>query len=183
MTHLVNNLQPLIYHKTGRPGDIITFSEPEMLNFDKLPEGNDYCLVIERGDFPAIRKKIKNAKTPPRLKNIFFLASGGRCMTNQINFLPSKPSLDEIKLILFRIMTTDYGADISSIERLICCLTEEEKELLALVVAGNSVAEISVRLGLAPQAVYAGRTRLLSKLGMDSLSELVTSAAVLDLQH
>lgn len=181
MIHLINNIQPVAFHKTGKLCDVKTLNSPDELDLDSLSKEYEHCLVIERRDYPALKEKLKSTQTPPRFKSIFFLSSGGRSFTNQINFLPSKPSLEDIKRLLFKIMTTDYGADMGSIERHTCSLCEDEKHLLRLIIAEKSVAEIASTLKLTPQSIYASRTRLLAKLGMGSLAELVMSASILDL--
>jgi DNA-binding NarL/FixJ family response regulator len=60
-------------------------------------------------------------------------------------------------------------------------LTDREREVFTLVVAGRTNAEIAAALGVSPKTVDNHRTRLMEKLGMHSATELVRFAARHDL--
>jgi DNA-binding CsgD family transcriptional regulator len=55
-------------------------------------------------------------------------------------------------------------------------LTERERQLYHLLAEGNSNKEIAARLGLSLHTVETHRTRIMEKLGVHSIAELVLSA-------
>ena len=55
-------------------------------------------------------------------------------------------------------------------------LTAIEGEILKLVVEGKSNAKVAVLLGLSPRTVETYRARLMRKLGVDNLPDLVKYA-------
>jgi two-component system response regulator FixJ len=55
-------------------------------------------------------------------------------------------------------------------------LTAREREVLALVVAGKANKEIAADLGLSPKTVEVHRARVMSKMAVDSLAELIRVA-------
>jgi FixJ family two-component response regulator len=63
-----------------------------------------------------------------------------------------------------------------------CCatLTPREREIMALVVSGLLNKQIAARLGISEITVKAHRGRVMRKMGVDSLAELVRVAAALD---
>lgn len=183
MTHLINNLQPAILQKTGKLCDVITVNSPHQLDLSTLSTAAEYCLVIEREFFPAFNEMLITAKSAVAFKNVFFLSAGGACSTSQINFLPCKPTLNDIKKILFKIMTTHYGANLESLRKHTSCLTDNDKRLLSMIVDGKSVAEIAQVLNQSPQTVYASRTRLYAKLRVSNIQELLASGAIIGLQR
>lgn len=61
-------------------------------------------------------------------------------------------------------------------------LTQREQEILALVAQGTSSKIIARQLGISPKTVDVHRSRLMVKLGVKSLSELIRLAVQLE-QH
>ncbi|HDS6850968.1 TPA: helix-turn-helix transcriptional regulator [Enterobacter cancerogenus] len=181
MTNLVNNLQPMIFHKTGKLCDIKTFNTPDELDMDKLSKNTEHCLVIERDSFRHFHDLLLARNCQATFNNVFFLSTGGCSFTSQINFLPCKPDLNFIKKTLFRIMTTDYGASLETLHNHTRNLTPEDKQLLRLIIAEHSVSEIATRLNISTQAVYASRSRLFAKLGVSNINELLTCGAIMGL--
>ena len=59
-------------------------------------------------------------------------------------------------------------------------LTSREREIMALVVSGLLNKQIAARLGISEITVKAHRGRVMRKMGVDSLAELVRIAAALD---
>jgi DNA-binding NarL/FixJ family response regulator len=55
-------------------------------------------------------------------------------------------------------------------------LTERERQLYHLLAEGHSNKEIAARLGLSLHTVETHRTRIMEKLGVHSIAELVLSA-------
>lgn len=94
-----------------------------------------------------------------------------------------KPFRDDILLeriddALERAATDRAARDSVSLER--ACyerLTPREKEVFALVVAGRSNKEIARSLGVSHRTIDVHRARVMEKLGVHSLAELVIKAA------
>ena len=59
-------------------------------------------------------------------------------------------------------------------------LTQREREVMRLVVSGMSNKEIARELDIAPKTVEAHRAKVMEKMGVGSLAELVQTAAVSD---
>lgn len=68
------------------------------------------------------------------------------------------------------------GAPTGDPQQVLRKLSDREREILQLVVEGNSSAEIAARLGLANTTVDTYRSRLMKKLRIDSLPNLVRFA-------
>lgn len=56
-------------------------------------------------------------------------------------------------------------------------LSQREREVMALVITGQSSKEIARRLDLSPRTVEAHRTHVMSKMGVANVAELVSMAA------
>lgn len=76
MTYLVNNLQPIIFHKTGKLCDIKTFNIPEELDIDKLSNNTECCLVIERDSFRHFNDLLLARNCTATFNNVFFSFHG-----------------------------------------------------------------------------------------------------------
>jgi FixJ family two-component response regulator len=59
-------------------------------------------------------------------------------------------------------------------------LTQREREIMALVVSGRLNKQIALELGISEITVKAHRGRVMRKMQVDSLAELVRAAAALD---
>src|SRR5215470_10794826 len=58
----------------------------------------------------------------------------------------------------------------------LACLTEREKQVMDLVVAGKVNKEVAAALGLSKKTVEVHRANVMQKLGVDSLADLVKLA-------
>lgn len=61
-------------------------------------------------------------------------------------------------------------------ERLLAALSEREREVMALLTLGLHNREIGVRLGISPRTVEVHKARIMSKLGVRNLAELIRVA-------
>ena len=59
---------------------------------------------------------------------------------------------------------------------LLAFLTVREKQVLQLLVAGNSARQIGMILGISHKTVYSFRTQIMAKLGIDNLPDLTKFA-------
>jgi len=93
-----------------------------------------------------------------------------------------KPFADED---LLRLVTQALEADRAQAEtrgrsaevrRRMESLTDREREVMALVVAGKSNKVIAEELGISPKTVEVHRGRVMEKMGVRSLAELVLAA-------
>ena len=55
-------------------------------------------------------------------------------------------------------------------------LTARERQVLQLVAEGETYAEIAARLSISPRTVESHRTRLMSKLGLRTQTDLIRYA-------
>jgi DNA-binding NarL/FixJ family response regulator len=72
--------------------------------------------------------------------------------------------------------THSRGADEEHFEDRYDLLTDRERQLYHLLAEGRSNKEIAARLGLSLHTVETHRTRIMDKLGVHSIAELVLSA-------
>lgn len=84
------------------------------------------------------------------------------------------PTVTE-EIVQFLLERHSEGAAIS--ETSYDKLTQREQEVMRLVAQGASTKEIAARLCISPKTVENHRTRLMDKLGFDSLIDLVKYAA------
>lgn len=59
------------------------------------------------------------------------------------------------------------------VERLLCMLTPREAEVMDRVVAGLHNREIAVELGISPRTVEVHKARMMDKLGVNNVADLV----------
>jgi FixJ family two-component response regulator len=64
-------------------------------------------------------------------------------------------------------------AECQAVVKLIARLTRREREVLPLVVAGLHNEEIATKLGVAHKTIKVHRARMMKKMGVRSLAELV----------
>src|SRR5574343_1147121 len=95
-----------------------------------------------------------------------------------IDFL-EKP-LDHRKLLAaiadaFARQQSLLAADLnrSAVERLLAGLTPREREVMARVVAGQHNRDIAAELGISPRTVEVHKARMMDKLGVGNVSDLV----------
>jgi FixJ family two-component response regulator len=70
-------------------------------------------------------------------------------------------------------MVREERADLVEFRRRFTTLTEREREVLALVVTGRLNKQIAAELGTAEQTIKVHRGRVMQKLGVGSVAELV----------
>jgi FixJ family two-component response regulator len=73
-----------------------------------------------------------------------------------------------------------HQAELRALRDCHASLTPRERETMALVVSGLLNKQIAARLGISEITVKAHRGRVMRKMGVDSLAELVRVAAALD---
>jgi RNA polymerase sigma factor (sigma-70 family) len=77
-----------------------------------------------------------------------------------------------------RALTRDE--ELSALRSCHASLTQREREIMALVVSGLLNKQIALELGISEITVKAHRGRVMRKMQVDSLAELVRAAAALD---
>ena len=100
--------------------------------------------------------------------------SGRREMLNAIRqvheqgaFLPSNIAQEVLQ---------DYSQAINTTEENEQHLTERERQVLRLIIEGNSNKEIALELGISPKTVSVHRTNIMSKLNVQNTVELIRFA-------
>ena len=95
-----------------------------------------------------------------------------------VDFL-EKP-LDHRKLMAaiadaFARQQSQLAADLnrSAVERLLAGLTPREREVMARVVAGQHNRDIAAELGISPRTVEVHKARMMDKLGVGNVADLV----------
>jgi FixJ family two-component response regulator len=89
--------------------------------------------------------------------------------------------LNAIRQALERSRTTlAHEAQLRALRKLYMSLTPRERETMALVVSGLLNKQIAAELGISEITVKAHRGRVMRKMRVDSLAELVRLAAALD---
>ena len=89
--------------------------------------------------------------------------------------------LDAISHAIERSRTAlAHEAELRALREGYASLTPRERETMALVVSGLLNKQIAARLGISEITVKAHRGRVMRKMGVDSLAELVRGAAALD---
>jgi FixJ family two-component response regulator len=73
-----------------------------------------------------------------------------------------------------------YEAELRALRDLHASLTPREREIMAFVVSGMLNKQIAVELGISEITVKAHRGRVMRKMQVDSLADLVRAAAALD---
>jgi FixJ family two-component response regulator len=76
--------------------------------------------------------------------------------------------------------TLAYEAELRALRDLHASLTPREREIMAFVVTGLLNKQIGVQLGISEITVKAHRGRVMRKMQVDSLADLVRAAAALD---
>lgn len=70
-------------------------------------------------------------------------------------------------------MQRESSARASALEQQLARLTERERQVLELIVAGRHNREIAVELGISARTVEVHKARVMTKLGVDRLTDLV----------
>lgn len=183
MQHFINKIQPELLQRTDMLCDIKTMNHPEDLDIARLDPEATHCLVIEREFYPALKSLLSDNAAENCFNNVFFLSSGSAKCGASLNFLPCKPSLGDIRKLLYKVMMADYGADPGSLSEQAKLLSSKEKALINMTLEGKNVRHIAKKLSMTPQAVYASRARILEKIGVRTLRDLFNTGTVLGLHE
>lgn len=103
-----------------------------------------------------------------------------------VDFLQKPVGEEELIAALERALTRDaehrkHSAEMAGLRGRYDTLTPREKEVLAEVVAGQRNKQAAFSLGIAERTVKLHRSRVLEKMGADSLADLVRMAEYLGL--
>jgi len=119
--------------------------------------GLPIIFMTAHGDVPTVRTALK---------------------AGAVDYLEKPVDPDALLAAVQTAMTVDDGqreklqrADRS--ERRLSTLTPREREVLELVVQGQQYRQIAAALGISPRTVEVHRARLMEKLGVRNISELV----------
>jgi FixJ family two-component response regulator len=102
-----------------------------------------------------------------------------------VEFL-TKPFSDEVLLTAIRLAierssaARAHEAELHELRDRHESLTPREREIMALVVSGLLNKQIAFKLGISEITVKAHRGRVMRKMEVDSLADLVRAAAALD---
>ena len=151
------------------------------------------CLVLDVS-LPGLngldlQKRIAADRTDMPI--IFITGYGDVPMTVQamkagaVEFL-TKPFGDDVLLSAIRRAiersqaALDHEAEIRALQDRYASLSRREREVIALVVSGLLNKQIAFKLGISEITVKAHRGRVMRKMQVDSLADLVRAAAALD---
>lgn len=88
--------------------------------------------------------------------------------------------LDSINNALhYDLIKRAHSSGTAQLEEGVAALTKREREIVALLISGDMSKDVAHKLGISPRTVDVHRQRVLSKLGLSSVSELVGNAKVL----
>jgi len=100
-----------------------------------------------------------------------------------------KPCDDEVLLSAIRDAIANdekkagQMAELSELRRRLALLTEREREVMELVVAGHLNKVVAGRLGISDRTVEVHKARVMQKMAARSASELIRMCLVLELAH
>jgi FixJ family two-component response regulator len=98
----------------------------------------------------------------------------------------TKPFSDEVLLTAIRLAIERsraeraHESELHELRKHYASLTPREREIMALVVSGRLNKQIAFELGISEITVKAHRGRVMRKMQVDSLADLVRAAAALD---
>ncbi|MCA1908281.1 MAG: response regulator [Magnetospirillum sp.] len=93
---------------------------------------------------------------------------------------PNQALLDSIGKALAQGADTGLASRQAGARARAALLTERERQVMDLVVAGLSNKEVAQRLGISPRTVDVHRTHVMDKMKADSLPDLVRQAILLE---
>lgn len=93
---------------------------------------------------------------------------------------PNQVLLDSIGKALAQGPDTSLASRQAGARARVALLTERERQVMDLVVAGFSNKEVAQRLGISPRTVDVHRTHVMDKMKADSLPDLVRQAVLLE---
>lgn len=93
---------------------------------------------------------------------------------------PNQALLDSIGKALAQGPDTSLASRQAGARARVALLTERERQVMDLVVAGLSNKEVAQRLGISPRTVDVHRTHVMDKMKADSLPDLVRQAVLLE---
>jgi FixJ family two-component response regulator len=99
-----------------------------------------------------------------------------------VHFLPKPVHLDELVAAITEALERDAAArcrlaEQAAVESRLTALTSREREVLDLVVAGKMNKQIAAELGAAEKTIKVHRGRVMRKMQVRSVAELVTLTA------
>ena len=164
---------------------VATFqSAKQFLDHWELPLAGCVVLDVTMPDMtgPELQERLNQFGT---LLPVIFLTGDGdlpmgiRAMKGgAVDFL-SKPCPDEVLLeAIYRALAVDRAqnsklAEERALKELFEALTPREHDVMLRVVAGDLNKRIAERLGMAEPTVKVHRARVMAKMGVDSLADLV----------
>lgn len=139
----INTIQPEIITRTNRLCDVTIFSTPDYHSIEKMVLESNCCLLIDK-DFvstPSWHSFI--SKTNLHHLRVFIINDTRPKSELSNSIMPFKPSLRVIKELIMKAMLSDNFLIENQTELSINNLSEINKEVLRLLIAGKSVREIA----------------------------------------
>ena len=93
---------------------------------------------------------------------------------NACDYLLKPIDLDELKCCILKIQQSLNHSINSTVTNLCMCLSDREKEVFSLVIAGYKSAEVAEQLNITKHTVDFHRKKILEKTGFESFLKLVT---------
>jgi FixJ family two-component response regulator len=182
------SLELLILSAGWRPR---TFGSAE--EFLESASGNGPCCLVLDVSLPNLggldlQQRIVDRTDMPI---IFITGHGDVPMSVQamkagaLEFLTKPVEADVLREAISHAIERSRGAlardeELSALRGYHASLTQREREVMALVVSGLLNKQIALELGISEITVKAHRGRVMRKMQVDSLAELVRAAAALD---
>lgn len=144
----------------------------------------DLCSCIQcpvKAAFESARQYTAEVKTHNNRKYTItalpFLNTCGQ-VDNVIEIIKDKT----YSRIVENLMADDYS-EVASFSKKLQSLTEREREVMSLTVSGRSNKMMSEELCISPKTIEIHRSRMMKKLSVNSLAELVRLHTLFDFYH